>query len=364
MTSPIAGPGFSAAAPDPSRSVRVGVIGLGIMGEQYVRIYQAHPAARVTAISTRREDRLAEVGARYDVAGRHTDFRDLLARDDVDAVCVATPDDVHHAPVRAAIEAGKHVLCEKPFTTDLAEADDILAMLRTRPRQKLQVAFNHRWLSSYHHGAAAIRRGDIGRPVSGFARKNDTIYVPTEMLPWAARTTPIHFLGAHDIDLMRWFLAAEPVTAYARGVRGVLASRGVETWDVVHALVSFEGGAVAAFEAAWIYPNAFPTLTDSFLEVIGTEGHLHFDRKRESIEMSTATAFTFPKTFLLSDVFGRMRGAFVECLSDFVAAVTEDTEPRVTAFDGRQVTAVLDAVTRSLVSGRPEGVVRKQTSRD
>jgi predicted dehydrogenase len=121
-------------------------------------------------------------------------------------------------------------------------------------------------------------------------------------------------------------------------------------------MVSFAGGAVATFEAAWIYPNTFPTLTDSFVEVVGTGGHLHFDRKRESIEISTAKQFTYPKTFLLSDVFGRMRGAFVECLSDFVTAITQDAEPRVTAFDGRQVAAVLDAISRSLASGNPEAV--------
>jgi predicted dehydrogenase len=337
--------------------VRVGVIGLGVMGEQYVRIYQEHPAARVTAVSARRAGRLAEIGERHGVEGRHTDFRELIARADVDAVCVATPDWAHYGPVRAALEAGKHVLCEKPFTTALAEADDLLTLSRSRPDQKLQVAFNHRWLSSYHQGAAAIARGDIGRPVAGYARKNDTIHVPTEMLPWAAQTTPIHFLGAHDIDLMRWYFGAEPVTAYARGVKGVLAGRGVDTWDVVQALVTFDGGAIATFEAGWIYPNTFPTLTDSFVEVIGTGGHLHFDRKRESIELSTSKQFTYPKTFLLSEIFGRTRGAFVECLSDFLSAVTDGTEPRVTAFDGRQVTAVLDAISRSLESGRPEDVV-------
>ena len=343
--------------------VRIGVIGLGIMGEQYVKIYQAHPGARVVAISTRRPDRLEDVGSRYGIAVRETDYRALIERDDVDAVCVATPDDAHYGPVRAALEAGKHVLCEKPFTTSLAEADEILTLVRARPDQKLQVAFNHRWLSSYHQGAAAIRNGDIGRPVAGYARKNDTIYVPTEMLPWAARTTPIHFLGAHDIDLMRWYMGSEPVTAYARGSRGVLAARGVDTWDVIQAMVTFETGAVATFEAAWIYPNAFPTLTDSFVEVIGTDGHLHFDRKRESIEMSTAKQFTYPKTFLLAEVFGRMRGAFVECLSDFVLAITTNAEPRVTALDGRQVTAALEAISRSLESGRPEPVAQGVAAR-
>ncbi|MBA3231261.1 MAG: Gfo/Idh/MocA family oxidoreductase [Acidobacteria bacterium] len=341
--------------------IRIGVIGLGVMGEQYVRILQAHNGASVTAVSTRRTDRLVEVATQHGVEHRYTDYRELLQSGRVDAVCVATPDSAHAGPVRAALEAGLHVLCEKPFTTSLPEADDLLRLARQRPRQKLQVAFNHRWLSSYHQGAAAIRRGEIGRPVAASARKNDTIFVPTEMIAWAAETTPMHFLGAHDIDLVRWYLAAEPVEVFAAGSRGVLAARGVETWDVIQALVKFEGGITATFEAAWIYPNTFPTLTDSFVEVIGTEGHLHFDRKRESVEMSTARQFTYPKTFLLAEVFGRTRGAVVECLSDFVSAIREDREPQVTALDGRQVSAVLDAVSRSLDTGRPAAVDPPET---
>ena len=341
-----------------AEKVRIGVVGLGIMGEQYVRIYNAHPLSTVTAVCTRRRERLDEVGEKYGVSGRSTDFRELVEREDVDAVCVATPDFAHFAPVKAALEAGKHVLCEKPFTTELGEADELLALARRRPRQRLQVAFNHRWLSSYYHGYASIRRGEIGRPVAGYARKNDTIYVPTEMINWAGRTTPTHFLGAHDIDLMRWFFASEPAEVHAYGARGVLAGRGVETYDMIHAQVKFEDGAFATFESGWIYPNTFPSIVDSFVEVVGSAGHLHFDRKRESIELSTEKQFTYPKVFLNLEVFGKLRGAFVECLSDFIDAVANDTAPMVTAFDGRQVTAVLDAVSRSLESGRAEPVAR------
>ena len=116
--------------------------------------------------------------------------------------------------------------------------------------------------------------------------------------------------------------------------------------------VSAASGAFATIESAWVYPNTFPSIVDSFVEIVGTSGHLHFDRKRESIEMSTPAAFTYPKVFLNSEVFGKLRGAFVECLSDFLDAIINDTEPQVTALDGRQVTAVLDAVTRSLDTGQ------------
>jgi predicted dehydrogenase len=176
------------------------------------------------------------------------------------------------------------------------------------------------------------------------------------MIDWASETTPMHFLGAHDIDLMRWFFGSEPAEVRAYGAKGVLAERGIDTYDLIQAQVKFESGAFATIESAWIYPNVFPTIVDSFVEVVGSQGHIHFDRKRESIEMSTEKQFTYPKVFLTAEIFGKLRGAFVECLSDFVDAILNDTEPKVTVFDGRQVTAVLDAVSRSLESGKTETV--------
>ena len=339
-----------------TEKVRIGVIGLGIMGEQYVRIYDAHPLATVTAICTRNQTKLDEVGEKYGIKARYTDYLKMLNDGAFDAVCVATPDFAHFAPVKAALEAGKHVLSEKPFTTELTEADELLALSRTRSHQVLQVAFNHRWLASYHHGFSAIQKGSIGKPIAGYARKNDTIFVSTEMINWAGRSTPIHFLGAHDIDLMRWFFGSEPVEAHAYGVKEVLVKRDIDTYDLIQAQVRFDSGAIATIESAWIYPNTFPTIVDSFVEVVGTQGHLHFDRKRESIEMSTPEQFSYPKTFLTHEIFGKLRGAFVECLSDFLDSIINQTEAKVTAFDGRQVTAVLDAVTRSLQSGSTEKV--------
>jgi predicted dehydrogenase len=331
--------------------VRIGVMGLGIMGQQYVRIYQAHPLAEVTAVCNLGRKRLDEVGDRFGISARYTDFTEMLKSAELNAVCVATPDFAHYEFVKAALIAGKHVLCEKPFTTSLGEADDLIALSRTRPELKLQVAFNHRWLNSYYHGYAAIRNGSIGEPIAGFARKNDTIWVSTQMMNWAGRTTPLHFLGSHDIDLMRWYFGAEPVEVHAYGAKKVLAARGIDTYDVIQAQVKFDGGQFATFESAWIYPDSFPTIVDSFVEVIGASGHLHFDRKRESIELSTAEKFTYPKTSLSHETFGKLRGAFVECLSDFLDAILTNSEPRVTAFDGRQVTAVLDAAVRSLETG-------------
>jgi len=331
-----------------SEPVRIGLIGTGIMGELYARIYAAHPLATLAAVSSRRPAKLEEYSRRFGATG-YGDYREMIEREPLDAVVIATPDDTHFEPAMCALSAGRHILVEKPLTTSVAEADE-LVRLADRKKLKIQVTFNHRWLPPYQQAKQSAMKGEIGTTLAGFARKNDTIYVPTEMIKWAGNTTPAWFLSSHDIDLMRWIFDSEPVEARAWGRQEVLRARGIPTYDLIHAQVRFASGAIATFESGWIYPNTFPTIVDSFIEIIGSEGHVHLDRKRESVEVSTPKAFTYPKNFITQEIFGRLRGAFPACLEDFLYAILDDTTPQVTGYDGRQVTATLAAIHESLTT--------------
>lgn len=335
--------------------VRIGIIGTGIMGDLYAKIYAAHPLSRVIAASSRTQAKLDDFLRRHQIENGYTDYRNMLDRTDLDAVVVATPDHHHFAPAKAVLESGRHAFVEKPFTTSVAEADELIR-IAAQTKKKIQVAFNHRWLSAYYQAKTSISAGEIGAPLAGYARKNDTIYVATEYITWAGSTTPAWFLSSHDIDLMRWFLASEPVDARAWGRKEILRARGIDTYDVIQAQVRFASGAFVTFESAWIYPNTFPSIVDSFMEVIGSSGHVHLDRKCESVELSTEKKFSYPKGFLNAEIFGRMRGAFPSCLEDFLYAIIDNTEPKVTAWDGRQVTAILEAIHRSLASGGDEKI--------
>jgi predicted dehydrogenase len=326
--------------------VRIAVIGLGKMGRMCVRIFNEHPLTTVAAVCARRQEPVDEVAAQYRVPG-FTDHRKMLERNDIDAVVISTPDNYHYNFAHDALASGRHIFVEKPFTTKTSEADALLRLAREK-KKKIQVAFNHRWLSAYHAAHTTIASGGIGTPLVGYARKNDTIEVSTKNIRWAGETTSAWLLSSHDLDLLRWFLASEPVEARAWGRKEVLVARGVPTYDIIQAQVRFASGAFVTLESGWIYPNSFPTPVDSFVEVIGSAGHVHLDRKRESLEVSNEKQFLYPKGFLMADIFGRMRGAFPSCLEDFAYAILNDTEPRVTGFDGRQVTAALEAVHQSL----------------
>ena len=329
--------------------IRFGIIGLGIMGQNYLEIYKSqNPMTQVAAVANHSENVLKSVADKYGIAeaDRYTDYKKILDRKDINAVVVATPDFAHTQIVIDALSAGKHVLVEKPLTISTKEADQIVEAVN-KTNLKFQVNYNHRWLSSYYEAKMQIQSGAIGKPLVAYARKNDTIYVSTQMLKWASKSNPTFFLSAHDVDLVRWYFNSEPVEARAYGVKEVLVKKGIDTYDIIQGQVKFQNGSIATFESGWIYPDTFPTMTDSFVEVIGASGHIHLDRKYESIEVSTEKGFTYPKTFLIKNIFGRVRGAFAGALDSFVDCIVNNTEPVVSAYDGRQVTAVLEAIIKS-----------------
>lgn len=109
--------------------VRVGLIGLGF-GAEFIPIYQAHPRAEVSAICQRSQEKLDEVGNRFGIAARYTDFRDVVTDPDVDFVHINSPIPDHAPQSIAALKAGKHVMCTVPMATTLAEASEIVGLVR------------------------------------------------------------------------------------------------------------------------------------------------------------------------------------------------------------------------------------------
>ena len=155
---------------------------------------------------------------------------------------------------------------------------------------------------------------------------------------------------------MCWWINSDAIEVFASGAKKVLKARGIDTYDAIQAQVRFRNGFFATFESAWIYSNKSPYLPDSYMEVIGADGHVFMDRKAEAIELATKDSYSYPRTLLNYQVFDRWQGALPSCMYSFIDSINENREPYVTAADGRRVTAILDAIHRSLESGKSEKV--------
>ncbi|HEX6683516.1 MAG TPA: Gfo/Idh/MocA family oxidoreductase [Candidatus Limnocylindrales bacterium] len=331
--------------------LRVGVIGAGIMAAGHCEVLAAHPDAAVTAIASRTRESAERLAA--SVPGGPTVFDDaqaLIHSGEVDAVSITTPDHLHAEMMVAAAKAGLHILVEKPFTTDVAGADAAAAAIDSAGVVAMCL-FNHRWVPAY--AQAKQKMAEIGAPVVGYARKDDTIYVPTEMIRWAGDTTCAWFLSSHDIDLMTWLMDDHISRVFATARFGKLRSMGIDTPDAVQIQATFSRGAIATFESAWIYPNTFPTTVDSYVTVAGERGVIQLDRQKEGITVATEQAYAYPRNMLQRVVHGQPAGAYRDAIHHFVECARSGRAPLISVASSRHVTAVLAAAHESIASGAP-----------
>ncbi len=220
-----------------------GIVGAGLWGSQHARVLSTLPEAELIAVCDTDATRAESLRARFGAKRACTEFAELLADPAIAAVTVATPDFAHAAVIRAALEAGKHVMSEKPLATTVAESEDIAALAQ-RAGRKLMVDFHNRVSPAIVAAREAVASGELGRPLHLSARLSNTTFVPREMLSWAAQSSALWFLGSHTVDALRFITGDEIVAVQAVTRKGFLESLGVGTADVHLALLEFGSGAV------------------------------------------------------------------------------------------------------------------------
>lgn len=331
-------------------TVKVGVIGVGVQGETHCKCFANIPGAELSAIADPDEEKLQRVGERLGVARRFTDYREMLALEELDAVSVVTPDHLHREPCLAVLEADKHLLVEKPLATTVEDGEAIVARARGSSRKSM-INFSNRWMSYMVHSKEAVRDGKLGAPVYAYARLSNTIYVPTGMLKvWSSNTKLPFWLMSHTIDRVRWLFQSDVRRVFGMKYEGVLKAMGYDTPDLYVALVEFDNGAIGNFESCWILPNSRPTIVDSKMEIVFSHGSITIDTMETTIKIATEENYTYPST-LAMELRGKPVGFPYEALSHFIQCILEGGDPEASLEDGLCVLKVTDAIIRSAESG-------------
>lgn len=333
-------------------TLRFGVIGLGTFGETHLEAYSDHPAAELAAICDLDEERLQATGERYGVKERFTDYRDLLAMDELDAVSVVTPDFAHADIVVDAIGTGKAVLVEKPLATALEDCDRIAEALRASP-VPFMVDFHNRWRPGIVGIREAIEAGEVGQVQMIYNRLSDTVFVPTRMLSWAARSSVLWFLCSHCLDTLRWTLQDDVTRVYTVSESRILKGMGIDTPDFYLSVVEFRKGARAVIENCWILPESSPSIVDFKLEIVGEKGAFYFDGTPQWLLKLTSEEITCPATYAGVRIHGKAVGFAFESIRHFIACLVERKQPMVGIEDGREVTRIILAMEQSAREGQP-----------
>lgn len=328
--------------------VKVGVVGLGIWGQNHPLVYADYERAELAVVCDLDEERARAVAAEYR-CDYTTDVRELAG--DVDAVSVATPDFAHVEPLTAVMEAGKHVLAEKPLTIDLESAIRLTEMAE-RANVLNMVDFHLRWDPQWCIVKETVEQGEIGKPVMGYARLSDAVQVAEDWLAWAGKSGPQWFLFPHTMDLLRWILDEEPVEVFAGGHKGVLAEKGIDAWDAVQSMVKFPSS-VVTFETSWIVPNGQPSVLDTAMTLYGAGGKVEYQQDYSGLSITTDRV-SYPWVSLgRRNRYGKLDHYLYEPMRYFVDCVADGVRPQCTFRDGMVNVAMVEATMRSLETGAP-----------
>jgi len=274
--------------------VRVGVIGSGTFAvEGHISNLQSHSQAEVAAICGRNKDRTNAIADQFGIPAVYTDYRELCALPDIEAVTIVTPNAFHAEQAVAAFHCGKHVLCEKPLGTTLAEAQVMLdAAIASGAIH--HVNFPYRRLYGVRELKRRVQAGDIGNPYllriqyDGWKGLN-----PDWSIGWRERHElagggELYDHGSHLFDIARFVLGRiEQVTGFMHRIprkqpdasSGFLAE--VETDDIAAAWFLHE----CRVRGQWFVSRATPcTEENGWLEVTGTRGALRASLSRGSVD--------------------------------------------------------------------------------
>lgn len=241
--------------------LRCGVVGLGVGRRRHIEGYRTHPNAVVTAIADLDPARLESVGNDYGIDRRYLSLTDMLAHEKLDVVSIATPNKFHVPLTLEALNAGCHVLCEKPMAMDAASAQAMVEAAK-RAKRRVMINFSSRISEEAYAMKRAVDSGMLGDIY--FAR---SIWMRRNRLPgfggWFGKKAlsgggPLIDIGIHRLDLALWLMGF-PEPEWVIGstydfLAREIANRENKKFDVEDfacAMIKFKNGATLELETSW-----------------------------------------------------------------------------------------------------------------
>ena len=369
--------------------INIGLIGYGGIGRVHAAAYRAIPfhyglsagSVNLVGVTTARERTARAAAAEIGCDFHSADYRELLARDDIDAIDICTPNNSHHEIVLAAAAAGKHIYCEKPLAMNATEARGMARAVEAAG-VKAQLTFNFRFFPAIARAKQLMEDGFVGEVFSFRGRYHRSSYISREKpLSWRLRREvtgggALFDLGSHVLDLLYHLLGTfdsvngvldtlikeRPVAA------GASEKAAVDVDDIALLQARLPGGALGTVEISRMGTGA---TNDLVIEIFGDKGAIKFDlaepawlqvydardddkpqggqRGFRRIEAASRYDGQRAPDWTMSPDFMRCHA---ECQYQFIKSIWED-RPTSPSFDeGAQVQRIMEAAERSSTDGR------------
>lgn len=322
-------------------AVKIGMLSFAHMhSNSYVACVKQIPEAELVGIADDDMERGRQVAER--VGTKLFPSYEALLDTDIDAVIIGSENIKHHELTEMAAKAGKHVLCEKPIATTVADARAMIDICRQNNVQ-LMTAFPCRYSPSMIRVKESVDGGCIGEilAIKGTNRGRMPGGWFIELDKSGGGAVIDHTV--HVADLMRWLLRSEPAEVYAE-ISNLMHHE--EYDDVGQLTITFENGVFSTLDTSWSRPKSFPTWGDVTLEILGTGGVIAMDMFAQNIVHYSDETMRTTWTHWGSNIDYAM-------VKDFVTSVANGLPVSITGEDGLKAMEVALAAYKSRETGMP-----------
>lgn len=253
--------------------VRVGVIGSGFIGHIHVDGLKRVPEAEIVAVASRTPGKARRFADERGIPYAYEDYRQLLARDDIQAVTVGVPNYLHEEVVIAAAEAGKHIMCEKPFTMTMRAARNMLAAVRNAG-VKLVYGEMLCFAPKYVRAKRLVEEGALGKVF--LVKQSEEHDGPHSPWFWDVNLSGggvLLDMGCHSIEFARWILGRPQVRSVSATLGTFVHRDRTKGEDHAVCIIEFENDAIAIAENSWAKTGGI----DDRCEIYGSKGNTRAD---------------------------------------------------------------------------------------
>src|ERR1700686_3964206 len=336
------------------QKVNIGIIGTGWCGGIRAETCAASPYVSELHIAEIKEARLKEVADKTHPVTATTDYRKLLENKNINAIIIsATPETTHYPMAKESLLAGKHVFLEKPIALELSEADELIALAKSKSLL-FTIGYSQRFNPKFAYVKRSIEDGTIGQPVSALVSRHITRNLGNK-IGGRIKLSPAAMEETHDIDCILWcFAPRKPIRVYAQQVNKIMKPTH-NVPDCVWIVVTLDDGCVFTIGAGWVLPPAFPNFSSTFVEFVGTEGAIMADDTHRDITVNTMKrGIEFPLSTMPGEKVGHVYAGPMEAETiHFLECVATGRQPLVRPEEARTVMEVYEAADKSAEEGCP-----------
>ena len=325
--------------------LKIAVIGTGLVGSFHAEIFFRNPSSELIAVCDIDKEKVNKVANRFKCKA-YNEFESLINTEKLDAISIATPEQIRIAPALLAIEKGLQILLEKPLGRNLEDIENLVNKIKNH-NKLISVNFILHEDPRYKLMKEKIKNKEIGEIVSCYARRRGNRFGIEIYSPW---TDLISSTLIHDIQMAMSINNSKPERVFAEAVIRECAK--FNSHDAVMSLIKFTDGSIASFETSWVLPKNQPEPLDPAFHVIGDKGSIIIEGSSMGMQIQTEKSYMKPDIANWPIIDSKVEGCLKRNLDKFIEDCVYDNQPEVDLIKAYEVEKIVFAMKKSIDENR------------